>query len=151
MDFDVSPPESAGLFRPLVGDISNLLCALSSCSPPALLAEAVLALALSAGGSAACPVAGLCLAIAGPAVGKLGADSPVAEYHSSVTISASSIKGALMTSSPKLGSIGSDLIMFPVLKSLVTLHQALSQLGPSGIVPLRYLAFLSRRANTLKP
>ena len=138
------------------------MCDLSSCSPPALLAEAELALAPTATGSAVGSyTAGLCIGTAVeacttgpdvPAVGKLGADSLVAEYHSSVTISVSSINGALMTSSPKLGSIGSDLMMSPVLNySLVTLHQTLSQLGPSGIVPLRYLAFLSRRANTLKP
>ena len=89
----------------MVGDISNLLCDLSSCSPPALLAEAELALAPTGSAVGSC-TAGLCIGPAVeacttgpdvPAVGKLGADSPVAEYHSSVTMSVSSINGALMT------------------------------------------------------
>ena len=88
-------------------------------------------------------------AVAAPAVGRLGATSPVGEHHSSMTMSMSSINGALTTSSPKLGFIGSDLMMFLVLNSLVTLHQTLSQLGPSGKVPFMYLACLPRRANTL--
>ena len=151
--FDVSPPESIGLFWPLVGDISNLFPNLSSCSPPARLADAgaelELALAIGSVGSAAWPETAGVGVVAAPAAGRLGATSPVGDYHSSVTMSMSSINGALTTSSPKLGSIGSDLMMFPLLNSLLTLHQTLSQLGPSGKVPSKYLACLSRRANTL--
>ena len=157
LGFDVSPPGSVGRFWPFDGDISSLFPDLSSgVSPPALLAEAEaaaeleLALAIGVVGSAAgLDIAGV-KPTGAPAVGRLGATSPVGEYHNSVTMSRSSISGALTISSPKLGSMGSDLMTFPVLNSLVTLHQTWSQLGPSGKVPFMYLACLSRRANTLK-